>query len=463
MCDAARWIQRRLRAAVWLVNVCWLRQQKGEALSISYVRLLATSICAIVMLSSAAWRASDAQAQTCGGEYTIKDGETLSDIAARVYGNPAQWTVIFYANQDRLGTNISLLVPGLSLRLPCVGAAQSQAAGSPGGAAAALPTVPNDNAILISAVVRRMELLTADGYAPFTGRTLEGGGMLTQVVLAAMDVVKTESKGKFDFGVSWVNDWAAHLNPLLTTRAFDVGFPWARPNCEDPASLTTDGQLRCQKFFFSDPLYEVVTTVFVRNDSRLTAVRTDNITGTTMCRPTGYPTSEFDQNGRNWLKDGRIKLLRPSTVGECFRLLAAGTVDGVAIAELVGRAAAASEGMLDQVKEIDPPLSLASLHVIVSKSHPNARTMLYYVNAGLAKVRETGAYDRIVERHLVKYLDSQVRPAPSPALATTPAVAPKSDASKATETNKPVAASPLEPAAPSTAVAKTGVEPPAKK
>ena len=44
-------------------------------------------------------------AQTCGTDYTIREGETLAQIAARVYGNPAQWTIIFYANQDRLGTN----------------------------------------------------------------------------------------------------------------------------------------------------------------------------------------------------------------------------------------------------------------------------------------------------------------------------------------------------------------------
>src|SRR5882724_13647889 len=64
------------------------------------------------------------QAQTCGTDYTIKEGETLAQIAARVYGNPSQWTIIFYANQDRLGTNVSLLVPGFTLRLPCVGGGQ---------------------------------------------------------------------------------------------------------------------------------------------------------------------------------------------------------------------------------------------------------------------------------------------------------------------------------------------------
>src|SRR3979490_1126900 len=64
------------------------------------------------------------QAQPCGTDYTMKEVEPLAKIAARIYGNPAQWTIIFYANQDRLGTNVSLLVPGFTLRLPCVGGEQ---------------------------------------------------------------------------------------------------------------------------------------------------------------------------------------------------------------------------------------------------------------------------------------------------------------------------------------------------
>ena len=48
-------------------------------------------------------RPGTVDAQTCGTEHTVKEGDTLAQIAARAYGNPTQWTVIFYANQDRLG------------------------------------------------------------------------------------------------------------------------------------------------------------------------------------------------------------------------------------------------------------------------------------------------------------------------------------------------------------------------
>jgi polar amino acid transport system substrate-binding protein len=355
-------------------------------------------------------RTDFAAAQTCGTEYALKEGETLAQIAARVYGNPAQWTVIFYANQDRLGDNVSMLVPGLALRLPCIGGQQPPtvlppAADPPGPSA----QTPPETGFIISSVLRRVEFLTADGFAPYTGRSLEGGGMLTQVLASAMGLIKEEAKGRFDYGISWVNDWAAHLNPLLLTRAFDVGFPWARPDCEAP-NLDQSSLFRCQRFFFSDPLYEVITGLFVRQGSKIKSLRREEVAGATLCRPAGYPIHELDKGGRNWVKDGLVTLIRPPSVDECFRLLDNGTVDGVAEAELAGRASIVSLGLGDKVRMIDQPLAFTTYHVLVSKTHPHARTILYYVNSSLEKLRERGEYDRIIERHLARFWEAQASP-----------------------------------------------------
>jgi polar amino acid transport system substrate-binding protein len=340
-----------------------------------------------------------------------------------VYGNPTQWTVIFYANQDRLGGNVSLLMPGLALRLPCIGAQ------APAAAPAPVVSVPSlapstEPQFIISSLLRRVEFLTADGFSPYTGRSLEGGGMLTQVINSAMILVKEEAKGRFDFGISWVNDWAAHLNPLLLTRAFDVGFPWARPDCEAP-NLDQSSQFRCQRFFFSDPLYEVITALFVRSNSKIRSLRREDVAGRTLCRPAGYPIHELDKAGRNWVKDGLVTLMRPPSVDECFRLLDNGTVDGVAEAELAGRASIVALGLGDKVRMLDQPLALTTYHVLVSKSHPHARTILYYVNASLEKLREKGEYDRIVERHLARFWEAQAA-GPSPAMGNVPAARAKS-------------------------------------
>jgi polar amino acid transport system substrate-binding protein len=343
------------------------------------------------------------KAQTCGANYTIKDGESLADIASRVYGSASQWTLIFYANQDRMGANASMLVPGLNIRIPCVGGQQPTAAVAvPGPAASPAAPAPDDD-MELSSVVKRIEFLTADGFTPFTDRSLPNGGLITHLVSSAMDLIKDRSGGGFSYNVSWVNDWAAHLNPLLITRAFDVGFPWLKPDCSRPSELSQDAKYRCQKFFFSDPLYEVFTVLFVKSSSPMSFSKDDEVLGKTLCQPAGQSTYELDKGGRNWVKENKIVLLRPQSVEECFRLLDNGSVSAVVTADLTGKSAVAALGLGDKVKALPRPVAIGTLHLIVPKTHPHASTVLYYINTAMVKLRESGEYDKIVDSHLSRF------------------------------------------------------------
>ena len=374
---------------------------------------------ALVLLGAAV--ISNAQAQTCGTDYVVKEGDSLAQIAGRVYGKVSQWTIIFYANQDRLGNNASLMVPGQAIRIPCIAGTSPPQERRPEVAATETPSsAPRPAPFALSTMVNRIEFLTADGDPPFTGRALQNGGMLTHVLTAAMDLIKEESKGKFGYGVSWVNDWSAHLSPLLVTRAFDVGFPWLRPDCENLPSLDEDSKARCQKFFFSDPLQEVITLAFVRKDSPIDPSDEGQIVGRTVCRPAKYGVPELDQGGRNWVKDGKITLIRAQSSGECFRLLDNGSVEVVVASELAGRADINSLGIADRVRISDRPLAIGTLHAIVAKTHPHSRTMLYYINSALSRLRESGEYDRIVEAHFQRYWES-LGVEPNAAIAPPPA------------------------------------------
>ncbi len=343
-----------------------------------------------------------ARAQSCGSDYAIKEGKSLADIATRVYGNASQWTLIFYANQDRMGANASMLVPGLSIRIPCLGGQAPSVAPVAQEASPGRPETAND-AIELSASVRRIELLTADGLTPFTDRSLPNGGMITHIVSAAMGLIKEQSGGSFSYNVSWVNDWAAHLNPLLITRAFDAGFPWIKPDCGSPNELSPDAKYRCQKFFFSDPLFEVFTVFFVKSNSTMTFAKDDEILGKTLCQPAGFSTYELDKGGRNWVKDNKVVLMRPPSIEDCFRLLDAGSVSAVVTSDLTGKAVATALGLSDRVKSLKRPVAIGSYHVVVPKTHPHASTMLYYINTATAKLRDSGEYDKIVDAHMSKF------------------------------------------------------------
>jgi hypothetical protein len=74
-----------------------------------------------------------------------------------------------------------------------------------------------------------------------------------------------------------------------------------------------------------------------------------------------------------------------------------------------------------RVRIVEQPLALTTLHVLVAKAHPHARTILYYVNSSLAKLRESGSYERIIEEHLARFWASEAigrfpdaSPAPPP-------------------------------------------------
>ena len=374
--------------------------------------------------------AAGTAAQTCGQDYVIQEGDSLAKIATKVYGRSSQWTFIFYANQDRVGGGQSLLVPGLAIRIPCLEGAVAKLP-DVATAEAQAPTPPAPPAM--SSEIKRIQFLTATDYAPFTDAALPNGGMITDVVNQAMGALKKDSNSSFDFTVSWVNDWAAHLNPLLVTRAFDMGFPWYKPNCQAFEDLDTNAKFRCQKFFFSNPVFEEQVLVFVKKESAITLANESELVGKKLCRPAGYWTFDLDDNGRNWVKAKKVTLLNPPTIEDCMKMLMDGTADAVPVNELTGRAAVVHLDLGDKVRVIEKPLAILTLHVIIAKTHPNARTMLYYFNSALDKLKASGSYDQIVEKHLQQFWDSQVLQAPK---ATSDKTSPKAtdDTAAATAT-----------------------------
>ena len=66
--------------------------------------------------SSSTARASEPTMNT-GRTYTVKQGDSLSKIAKREYGDAQLWPRIFEANRDTI-QNPDLIHPGQMLRLP---------------------------------------------------------------------------------------------------------------------------------------------------------------------------------------------------------------------------------------------------------------------------------------------------------------------------------------------------------
>ncbi len=350
-------------------------------------------VAALVALGMGPGGAGMARAETCGGIYTVKPGDSLSRIADRLYKNAKMWSTIHQNNLQKIGDNPSLIRVGQKLRLACINGLPT---GLPGGTDVAVATTASAPVVVApgnAASATKINLLTADDYKPFTDRSLPGGGLVAEVVQKAMEAADPPE----GFAIHWVNDWSAHLEPLLSNALLDMGFPWLQPDCAaDPS------QYRCENFYFSEPMFEMLIMLFTSKEHPIAFDSDDDILGKTLCRPKGYYTHDLDKNGRNWIREGKITLKSPVSVADCFEMLMKGEVDAVALNEFTGRAAIKEAGIEDRVEVAPRPLSIEGLHVIVHKSHPRAQELLALINKGLRAIKDNGEYQRIIDTHMTR-------------------------------------------------------------
>lgn len=322
-------------------------------------------------------------APKCSEGYSVQAGDTLSKIAQSAYQDPNLWPYIYgYGrNATTIGGDPGLIRIGIALDLPpCPSAVQS----------AATAPIANDRGERTSATI---EVVTATDYPPFTEQTWENGGMLTEIVDAALGM----AGGSPEYSIDWVNDWSAHIDPLLERHKYDMGFPWFKPNCDNPEDLSDEDRKRCS-FHFSEPLFDMLIVLFKRSDDTRILANDEALHGMRLCRPAGYFT--FDLTDRGLIPGDTIELDRPKTVGECFNKLIDGEIDFVALNEFTGQSAIKDLDYGDLVTASEQLTDTIGLRLIIHQEHPRADALLEQFDSGLSALRKSGRYDEIVGRHL---------------------------------------------------------------
>lgn len=369
-----------------------------------YVRML-TLGCTAVLLSGTAALAQDA----CS-TYTVVAGDNLRYIARAAYGDADLYRVIYEANVAAIGQKADLIEIGTQLAIPCDPNNPTASAGqaapaeeAPEQTAAAVEEAPAEAVVTPVAATPEAEpaqpakpigFVTGNGYAPFADETLPGGGMMTQLV--EMAVFRADPN--IPYALTFINDWQAHVDALLPSGAYDLSFPWVRPNCESPETLSPGDQARCNDFVFSGPFYEIVDGFFATRESGLALATSYNeFQGKRVCRPEGHSTAALDAAG---LTGTAITIVRPTLAIDCFKALAAGEVDLVSIDAEVGDAALAQLGLSAEVEQNPQLFTLLSLHVIAHKSNPRAVEMIGQLDAGLIEMYQSGEWYEIVSTAL---------------------------------------------------------------
>lgn len=216
--------------------------------------------------------AAPAAAQVACGIYEIQAGDTLRAINLRAYGND-QYQQLHDANRIVIGPTPHKLELGQVIRLPCQDG--SLPPGTEGDAILALqkqtpsaapavttPTELRRNAPVVPRAARathsEIRLLTAGDLLPFVDQNRRGGGLVPELIDKAMSLTAPEQPYRVDF----VNDRRAQLEVLIPLGAFDLTFPWFRPDCSRGFDLSARDQILCDDYAFSDPIYSVATAFF---------------------------------------------------------------------------------------------------------------------------------------------------------------------------------------------------------
>ncbi|MHA1527695.1 MAG: hypothetical protein ACTSVG_01640 [Alphaproteobacteria bacterium] len=369
----------------------------------SAARAGAFCVLVAVLLGAIAGPPSDAAARAriaCGSLYRVAPGDTLHRIATRAYGS-GNYQAIFAANRDIL-PDISRIAVGVELLIPCLDGtgpktrrealALGAAPGADPGAGAEAPA-PGASAAAIRPADDGIGFLTGSDFAPFAHRALPEGGMIAELARLAIAHAAPER----EVSVTFVDDWSAHLG-LLDQGAYDLGFPWYRPDCSKADRLSASMRERCAGFEFSDPLFEVAIGYYVlAGDALAGATAYDQLFGRKLCRPAGYFTFDLDQEG---LSEPNLTRIIAPEAADCFTWLMRGEVDVVTLNKPLAEAGIATLGLDGRVTEIPALASAQTLHVVAPKGDARRHAYLELVNTGLAGLQASGRWFEVVSRHL---------------------------------------------------------------
>ena len=333
---------------------------------------------------------SAAKSIDCGQSYTISRGDTLSGIAQRAYGNRGGFQLIYSANAEAIGPNPNRINVGMALKIPCLDAPTkaSTADDSKIRTAATTTALPAPDK-------RVIRILTATDWAPFLDQKQKQGGMLTEITNVAMSVADGKPKYKID----WINDWSAHLRPLIADHAYDMGIAWFRPNCDVIDKLGDGSKFRCNNLDWSEPLFEQVIGYYTRTGEPAPKAHKD-LFGKKVCRPSGYSIFMLEEKD---LVKPNVELLRPGTVAANFEMLADGRCDVVVLAVDVSEGEIEKQGLGEKVQANPSLAQIATLHAVIAKTHPQGKEILATLDSGLKKIKSDTRWFSIIRRHLAEH------------------------------------------------------------
>ena len=236
-------------------------------------------------------------------------------------------------------------------------------------------------ALLACAASARAEqptrLATGNDYKPFSDESLPEGGMITDIVTTVFRQIGYEPEVHF---LSWTRGYN------LTKQAHFLGtFPYVK---------TPE---RMEEFYYSDPIYTIVTRFFVQAESDIVYNTKSDLKGLTVCKPLGYNLTDI----QDFLDKDILAMQRPSTMESCFNMLRLGRVNLVPINEHVGWSVVnQNPSHAGHFKVLEKTLQEDGLYLMISRNYPDGMAIMQDFNSSLQEMKDDGRLESIIAGHL---------------------------------------------------------------
>lgn len=227
-----------------------------------------------------------------------------------------------------------------------------------------------------------IKLATSGGFAPFTDQNWKDQGMVIQILEQVMRVADFEPEFVFHDG------WGELISDT-EAGTYDGTFPWYYS--ED----------RAEQYLLSESLASTYVMPYVAKNKIYSVTTRTDLAGYRLCRPAGYFTHDLEELFEN----PSTELIQPNTLVECFEMLVRDEVDVVPVDLFSAKTAIASTfESADEVQQLGIVFSRQSMHLLVSRNHPNGEEIIARVNQALSRLEMRGILQAIRQNHTSLYL-----------------------------------------------------------
>lgn len=216
-------------------------------------------------------------------------------------------------------------------------------------------------------------LVTGDNYRPYADQSLPGGGLLTILVRKVFAEMGREAT--IDF-LPWKRGYRDTLS-----HDFVATFPYRQ------------SEMRSDEVLYSAPLVMGQSVAVVREAAGW-SLRDLSAAQPRICRAGGY-SSFFD----DWLAEGTARLIEPSDIDECLRMIGADRADVMSIDQMVYVTTRASTFVEAPLATLPLPSTEGSLHLVVARDLPGAQDLIDDFDAALGRLTAEGWVAGLMKRY----------------------------------------------------------------